>query len=68
MFNCFLSIFINVEVSDLYVKGLSIIVFFSVNLNFIYLIFCLFFLFPYFLYLYENKGRGNGVRCKVQGI
>jgi len=31
MFNCFLSVFVSVQVSDAYVNVLSIIVFFSLN-------------------------------------
>ena len=34
MFNCFLSIFVSVQVSDAYVNILSIIVFFSLNFSF----------------------------------
>jgi len=34
MFNCFLSLFINVQVSDAYVNVMSIIVFFSLNFSF----------------------------------
>jgi len=34
MFNCFLSLFVSVQVSDAYVNVLSIIVFFSLNLSF----------------------------------
>jgi hypothetical protein len=34
MFNCFLSLFASVEVSDAYVNVLSIIVFFSINFSF----------------------------------
>ena len=34
MFNCFLSLFVSVQVSDVYVNVLSIIMFFSLNYNF----------------------------------
>ena len=34
MFNCFLSLFVSVQVSDAHVKVLSIIVFFSLNFSF----------------------------------
>ena len=34
MFNCFLSLFVSVQVSDAYVNVLSIIVFFSLNFSF----------------------------------
>jgi len=34
MFNCFLSLFVSVQVSDVYVYVLSIIVFFSINFSF----------------------------------
>ena len=34
MFNCFLSLFVSVQVSDAYVTILSIIVFFSLNFSF----------------------------------
>jgi len=33
MFNCFLSLFVSVQVTDAYVNVLSIIVFFSVNFS-----------------------------------
>jgi len=35
MFVCFLSLFVSTQVSDAYVKVLSIIVFFSVNFSFL---------------------------------
>ena len=35
MFNCFLSLFVRVEVSNAYVNVLSIIVFFSISFNFL---------------------------------
>jgi len=34
MFNCFLSLFVSVQVSDAYVNVLSIVVFFSHNFSF----------------------------------
>jgi len=34
MFNCFLSLFVSVQVSDVYVNVLFIIVFFSLNFSF----------------------------------
>jgi len=34
MFNCFLSLFVSVQVSDAYVNILSIVVFFSPNFSF----------------------------------
>ena len=34
MFNCFLSVFVSVQVSDAYVNVLSIIVFYSLNFSF----------------------------------
>jgi len=34
MFNCFLSLFVSVQVSDEYVKVLSIVVFFGLNFSF----------------------------------
>jgi len=34
MFNCFLSLFVSVQVSDAYVNILSIVVFFSLNFIF----------------------------------
>jgi hypothetical protein len=40
MFNCFLSVFVSVEVSDAYVNVLSIIVFFSINFNFLDVFIC----------------------------
>jgi hypothetical protein len=36
MFICFLSLFASIQVSDVYVKGLCIIVFFSLNIYFLY--------------------------------
>jgi hypothetical protein len=35
MFNCFLSLFVSVEVSDAYVNILYIIVFFGINFSFL---------------------------------
>jgi hypothetical protein len=35
MFNCFLSLFVSVNVSDAYVNILSIIVFFSISFSFL---------------------------------
>ena len=35
MFICFLSLFVSIQVSDAYVKVLSIIVFFSLNFSFL---------------------------------
>jgi hypothetical protein len=35
MFNCFISLFVSVEVSGTYVNVLSIIVFFSINFSFL---------------------------------
>jgi len=35
MFICFLSLFVNIQVSDAYVKVLSIIVFFILNFSFL---------------------------------
>jgi len=34
MFNCFISLFVSVQVSDAYVNVLSIVVFFSFNFSF----------------------------------
>jgi len=34
MFNCFLSLFVNIQISDAYVNVLSIIVLFSLNFSF----------------------------------
>jgi len=34
VFNCFLSLFVSVQVSDAYVNVLSIVVFFSLNFSF----------------------------------
>jgi hypothetical protein len=39
MFNCFLSPFVSVEVSDAYVNVLSIIVFFNLNFGFFQYVF-----------------------------
>jgi uncharacterized membrane protein len=41
MFNCFLSFFVSVQVSDAYVNVLSIIVFFSLNFSFFDMFWCL---------------------------
>jgi len=35
MFNCFLSVFVSVQVSDAYINVFSIIVFFSLNFSFL---------------------------------
>jgi hypothetical protein len=42
MFNCFLSLFVSVKVCDTYVNGLSIIVFFSINISFLDVLYFIF--------------------------
>src|SRR5215510_1296041 len=39
MFNCFLSVFVSIQVSDVYVNVLCIIVFFSINYSFFWICF-----------------------------
>jgi hypothetical protein len=69
MFNCFLSLFISVEVSDSYVKGLSIIIFFPVNLNFIYLSFLLIFLLSlFFIFILKQRERKWGPLQNIRYI